>query len=55
MRKIPVIVIGALILAGAICQNPWLLGLAIIILVALPPSWDPAIRFKEWTLRNRRK
>lgn len=30
-----------------------LLVLACVVLVLLPPKWDPAIHLKEWTLRRR--
>lgn len=33
----------------------WLLWGAIIILVALPPKYDPAIRLKEWVMRKKRR
>lgn len=28
-------------------------GLIVIALIALPPKWDPAIRFKEWIEKDR--
>lgn len=31
----------------------WLLIAAVIILVLLPPKYDPAIRLKEWVLKKR--
>ena len=39
--------------AGIATENPFLIFTPIIILVLLPPSYDPAIRFKEWN-RNRK-
>lgn len=30
-----------------------LFGLLILVLVALPPKWDPAIRIKEWLEKER--
>ena len=32
----------------------FLLGIC-VILVLLPPKWDPAIRFKEWNENSGRK
>ena len=29
------------------------LGIIAIALIALPPEWDPAIRFKEWIEKDR--
>jgi hypothetical protein len=26
----------------------WILMIIVIVLILLPPKWDPAIRFKEW-------
>lgn len=49
------VTLALLILAGALTQSILLLGLAIIILLVLPPSYDPAIRFKEWTMRKGKK
>lgn len=31
------------------------LWIGIVILILLPPSRDPAIRFKEWTEKKRNK
>lgn len=33
----------------------WLLMGSCVILVVLPPKWDPAIRLKEWNERIREK
>jgi hypothetical protein len=38
-------------------MNWWpgfLMWAAIIVLVALPPKYDPAIRLKEWLMRRRK-
>ncbi len=31
----------------------WLLWGAIVLLVLLPPRWDPAVRLKEWGMEKR--
>lgn len=31
----------------------YLLLALVIILILLPPKWDPAIRIKEWQLKRR--
>jgi len=40
--------LGAVIGSAATGFVPGLI-FVIVVLVALPPAWDPAIRFKEWT------
>lgn len=30
----------------------WILPIICIILVLLPPKWDPAIRIKEWQIKQ---
>lgn len=32
-----------------------ILAAAIVIIIALPPSYDPAIRLKEWAEKKKRK
>lgn len=55
MRKnLLAVVFGALV-AGAVLSESWIaLLVAIVMLILLPPSWDPAIRFKEWVTRDKR-
>lgn len=44
-----------LLVCVAIACDVWeLLLLAIIVLVMLPPSWDPAVRLKEAMVRKQR-
>lgn len=52
-RAFPCLIFG-LVLLGVLLDNPILLLLAILLLVFSPRRLDPAIRFKEWTLRGRR-
>jgi hypothetical protein len=33
----------------------WILPIVCVILVLLPPRWDPAIRLKEWVIEQRTK
>lgn len=33
----------------------WVLTIIVVVLVLLPPKWDPAIRFKEWIESRGRK
>lgn len=38
-------------IAALVVGSLWrweLLVVAIVLLILLPPSWDPAVRFKEW-------
>lgn len=50
MKNVVAGVIAFLICAGIAWDIGELMLVAIIILVMLPPSWDPAVRFKEWTM-----
>jgi len=52
LKNMLTVVIGLVALAGAVTPNGWLAWVAVIALVVLPPSWDPAIRFKEWVSRR---
>ena len=52
MKNVLAVVFGMLVM-GSILAEYWIaLFVAIVILIALPPSWDPAIRFKEWVNRK---
>lgn len=49
MRKTIVVWIFVGLITFAVLSEYWVaLAFAIVLLVLLPPSWDPAIRFKEW-------
>lgn len=55
MTKNVLAVIFGVLVTGSVLTESWLaLFIAIVILIALPPSWDPAIRFKEWINRGKR-